>query len=92
MREALRLAFCAFSLAFSVLVSKRDTLTLFLSLLLLIRESVVLESTEGAMEKISVAPSDGSVSFPTEEAPSDRMCVSKKVLYPKYVQLNAFAP
>ena len=46
---------------------------LSLSLLLLNRASVVLESTEGAMEKIPVASTDGSVSFPTDEMPSDRV-------------------
>ena len=69
------MAFRAFSLAFSVLLSEREIFTLSLSLLLLIRASVVLESYKGAMEKTSVASSDGSVSFPTDEAPSDGMCV-----------------
>ena len=61
--------------AFSVLLSEEDIFTLSLSLLLLIRASVVLESTEGAMEKNSMVPSDGCVPFPTDEAPSDCMWV-----------------
>ena len=81
-REAVCFALCAFSLAFSVLLSKREILTLSLSLLLLILASVVLESTEGAMQKIYVASSDGSVSFPMDEAPSDRMWVLKIFLIP----------
>ena len=75
MWEAVRLAFCAFPLAFSVLLSERVIFTLSLSLPLLIRASVVLESTEGAIGKTSMASSDGSVSFPTDEAPSDRVRV-----------------
>ena len=43
MREAVRLTFCAFSLSFSVLLSEREILTLPLSVLLLIRASVLLE-------------------------------------------------
>ena len=88
MREAVRLAFCAFSLAFSVLLSEREILTLSLSLLLLISAKVVLESTEGAMEKISVASSDGSVSFPTDEVPSERMCVLKIFFIPNVCTIH----
>ena len=81
MREAVRLAFYAFPLRFSVLLSEREFLALSLSLLLQIRGPVVLESTEGAMEKISLASSDGSFSSTTDEAPSDRMCVKKWINY-----------
>ena len=42
MREAVCLAFCASFLAFSVLLSEREILTLSLILTLLIRVSVVL--------------------------------------------------
>ena len=80
-REAVRLAFCAFSLAFSVLLSQREIRTLSLILPLLIRASVVLESTEGSMEKPSVASSEGSVSLPTDEAPSDRKFCLKIIFY-----------
>ena len=87
-QKAVCLAFCTFSRAFSVLLSERVIFTLFLSLLLLIRASVVLESTEGAMEKISVASSDGSVPFHTDEAPSDRMCVLKIFFIPNVCTIN----
>ena len=62
-REAVCLAFCAFSLAFSVLLSEVEILTLSLNLLLLIRALVVLESTKGAMEKVSVASSEATFLF-----------------------------
>ena len=74
-REEICLAFCALSMAFPVVLSEREDLNLSLSLLLLIRASVVLETTEGAIEKISLASSDASVSFPTYEASSDHMWV-----------------
>ena len=92
MREAVRLAFCAFSLAFSVLLSEREILTLSLSLLLLIRASVVLESTEGAMEKTLWLLLMAPFLFLPMKRPQTA-CVSQKYsLYPTYVQLNASDP
>ena len=76
------MAFRASVLAFAVLLSEREILTLSFSLVLLILASVVLESTEGAIEKVSVASSDGSVACSTDEAPSDRMCVLKRFFIP----------
>ena len=83
------MALCAFFLAFSVQLSECEIAALSLSLLLLIRASVVLESTEEAMEKISVASSDGSLCSPTDEAPSDGMWVLKIFFIPNVCTIHS---